>query len=80
MRVTGEVDTRWRPTELVVAHIEGTAEPDKFVLVGGHIDSWHEGVTDNATGNAAMLELARLLHENRDELRRSVRIAWWNGH
>lgn len=80
VRVTGEVDTRWRPTELVVAHIEGTAEPDKFVLVGGHIDSWHEGVTDNATGNAAMLELARLLHENRDELRRSVRIAWWNGH
>jgi len=80
VRVTGEVDTRWRPTELVVAQIEGTTEPDKFVLVGGHIDSWHEGVTDNATGNAAMLELARLLHQNRDKLRRSVRLAWWTGH
>lgn len=80
VRVTGEVDTRWRDTDLVVAHIEGTTEPEKFVLVGGHIDSWHEGVTDNATGNAAMLELARMLHANRDKLRRSVRIAWWTGH
>ena len=80
VRVKGEVDTRWRRTELVVAQITGMSEPEKFVLVGGHIDSWHEGVTDNATGNAAMLEMARLLHANRDSLRRSVRIAWWPGH
>ncbi len=80
VRVKGEVDTRWRETELVVAHIEGASESEKFVLVGGHIDSWHEGVTDNATGNAAMLEMARLLSENRQSLRRSVRIAWWPGH
>ena len=80
VRVKGEVDTRWRPTELVVAHIEGTTEPEKFVLVGGHLDSWHEGITDNATGNASMLEMARILYENRDQLRRSVRLAWWPGH
>ena len=80
VRVKGEVDTRWRPTELVVAHIEGTTEAEKFVLVGGHLDSWHEGITDNATGNASMLEMARILHQNRDQLRRSVRLAWWNGH
>ncbi|NOX68941.1 MAG: M28 family peptidase [Gammaproteobacteria bacterium] len=80
VRVTGQVDTRWVPTELVVARIEGTDEPDKFVLVGGHLDSWHEGVTDNATGNAAMLEMARLLQQHRGKLRRSVRLAWWTGH
>ena len=80
VRVTGEVNTEWMPTELVVAEIRGNEEPDHFVLVGGHIDSWHEGITDNATGNAGMLQLARLLHENRDKLRRSVRIAWWTGH
>ncbi len=80
VRVKGEVDTRWRPTELVVAHIDGGSEAEKFVLVGGHLDSWHEGITDNATGNASMLEMARILHEERDKLRRSVRLAWWPGH
>jgi Iap family predicted aminopeptidase len=83
VRVQGEVDTRWRKTKLVVARIDGSAEKaerDRFVLVGGHIDAWHEGVTDNATGNAAMLEAARLLQEDRSRLRRSVRIAWWPGH
>jgi Iap family predicted aminopeptidase len=80
VRIEGVVDTRWRKTELVVARIEGSAEKEKFVLVGGHIDSWHEGVTDNATGNAAMLEAARLLHQSRSGLRRSVRVAWWPGH
>jgi Iap family predicted aminopeptidase len=80
VKVQGEVDTRWRKTKLVVARIEGTAEKELFVLVGGHIDAWHEGVTDNATGNAAMLEAARLLQQDRSSLRRSVRIAWWPGH
>lgn len=80
VRIDGIVDTRWRKTELVVARVEGGFEKEKFVLIGGHLDSWHEGVTDNATGNAAMLEAARLLHGKREGLRRSVRIAWWPGH
>lgn len=80
VRVKGEVATQWRPTELVVAHIDGSEDAKKFVLVGGHLDSWHEGITDNATGNASMLEMARILHEQRDELKRSVRLAWWPGH
>jgi hypothetical protein len=80
VRIEGDVVTRWRKTELVVARINGGAEKEKFVLIGGHIDSWHEGVTDNASGNAAMLEAARLLHRNRERLRRSVRVAWWPGH
>jgi Iap family predicted aminopeptidase len=82
VRVKGEVSTKWRPSELVVAEIEAEGdEAGEFVLVGGHLDSWHEGVTDNATGNALMLELARLLHQReRARLRRSVRIAWWPGH
>jgi Iap family predicted aminopeptidase len=80
VRIDGQVDTKWRKTKLVVARIEGAEEPERFVLVGGHIDAWHEGVTDNATGNAAMLEAARRLQQNRTRLRRSVRIAWWPGH
>ena len=43
--------------------IVGTSLPDEIVLVGGHYDSviGSLGANDNATGTAAVLELARLL-------------------
>jgi len=53
---------------------------DSFVLVGGHYDAWRPGVSDNATGNAATLELARVLARRRGELRRGVRFVFWTGH
>ncbi len=65
---------------MLVAELEGTDEPERFVLVHGHLDSWHIGIGDNATGDATLLEAARVLGEHRDELTRSVRIAWWSGH
>ena len=70
----------WTHCPLVEATITGSEEPEKFVLLHGHIDSWHVGIGDNATGNAAMLEIARILWENRADLKRTVRIAWWPGH
>ena len=65
---------------LIDAFIEGTEEPERYVLLHGHLDSWHEGIGDNATGDAALLEMARVLHEHRDALKRSMRIAIWPGH
>ena len=70
----------WYPCPLIDAFIEGTEEPERYVLLHGHLDSWHEGIGDNATGDAALLEMARVLHENRDALKRSIRIAIWPGH
>jgi hypothetical protein len=75
-----EVDTRWRRLRLPVATIAGRHEPEKFVLAAGHLDSWHTGVTDNATGNACLLELARVFRRHEGKLARSVRLAWWPGH
>src|SRR5262249_32564440 len=57
-----------------------TEDPHHFVLLHGHYDSWSVGVGDNATGNACLLEIARVLWRNRAQLKRSVRIAWWPGH
>lgn len=74
------VDTGWRPIPILVAEIPGVQIPDEFVLLHGHIDSWHEGVGDNATGDATMLELARVFWQHRDRLPRTLRIAWWSGH
>lgn len=80
VRLRSETDTGWRRQRLPVATIRGTEEPEKFVLVAGHIDAWYVGITDNGTGNAACLELARVLQQHRNRLRRSVKIAWWPGH
>ena len=63
-----------------VVEVPGTTDAEKFALVHGHYDSWDVGVGDNATGDATLLELARVLWKHRAELRRSVRIAWWPGH
>jgi len=70
----------WFASKLPEVRIPGTAEPDKFVLVHGHYDSWDTGVSDNATGDACLLEVARALWTNRGTLRRSVRVCWWPGH
>jgi len=78
--VQAHLETRWREIPVTVAEIRGAVVPEEFVLVHGHLDSWGEGIGDNATGDATLLELARALHENRRNLARSVRIAWWSGH
>jgi N-acetylated-alpha-linked acidic dipeptidase len=70
--------TDWSTVKMPVTEIKGREED--FVLVAGHIDSWHYGATDNATGNVACLELARVLQQQQAKLRRGVRIAWWVGH
>jgi hypothetical protein len=80
VRITTEVNTGWFPSKLPEVAIPGTQEPDRFVLVGAHYCAWHEGITDNATGDACLLEMARVLWQHRAELRRGVRICWWPGH
>ena len=45
----------------IVAEVKGTIRPDQIVLIGAHYDSapGSPGANDNATGVAAVLELAR---------------------
>ena len=78
--VKAETSTEWRTIRIPVAHIRGKKEPEKFVLVEGHYDSWYLGATDNATGTACKLELAKIFQKHQDRLKRSVRLAWWPGH
>ena len=79
VRMVSNVDTAWRRLPLVVADIASDSS-DRFLLVGAHIDSWYEGITDNATGDAALIEMARVLNERRSDLSHGVRFAWWPGH
>ena len=70
----------WFKQKIPVVTIPGTEEKAKYALVHGHLDSWEVGVGDNATGDATLLELARVLWKKREKLKRSVKIAWWPGH
>ena len=79
VRLESNVKTEWMKVPLATGFIPG-ADSDDFLLVGAHIDSWYEGVTDNATGDAALLEMARVLSEVRENLRCGVRFCWWPGH
>lgn len=78
--LTSVVTEGWFPSPVPVVTIPGTDEPECFVLLHGHYDSWDFGIGDNAVGDATMLEVARVLWQHRAQLKRSVRIAWWPGH
>ncbi|OFV80527.1 MAG: hypothetical protein A2W26_11645, partial [Acidobacteria bacterium RBG_16_64_8] len=80
VRIRAAVDTRWRRTPIVLGEIRGGEDPARFLLLAGHLDSWHRGAMDNAAANACMLEISRLLAQHRRQLRRSVRVAFWSGH
>lgn len=82
VRMSARVHTDWMRLPLVVADIDpGAPAPgNRYLLVGAHIDSWYEGITDNATGDAALIEMARVLQQQRGVLRHGVRFAWWPGH
>lgn len=80
IKLFAEMEEGWFRSKLPEVFIRGNKEPEKYVLLHGHLDSWDVGVGDNATGDATLLEVARVLWKNRDKLDRSVRIAWWPGH
>jgi hypothetical protein len=77
--LTTRVRTGWTLIPHLVGELPGRVE-DRFVLFSGHVDSWHHGAMDNATANATMLEVARLLAARREVLRRGIRFAFWSGH
>ena len=71
----------------VIGRIPGNGDLDGVVLIGAHYDhlgfggegslepdsrAIHNGADDNASGSAALLEVARQMHERRGQLKRDV--------
>ena len=63
------------------AKIPGTVEPEEFVILGGHYDSWDgsSGALDNGTGAVAVMEAMRVLKLAVPNPRRTILGALWNG-
>jgi len=80
VRIETDVDNTWRPVQITVGGIAARTGDD-FVVVGGHQDSWFgPAATDNAAGNACMVELARVFNAEREHLRRGLEFGFWAAH
>jgi aminopeptidase YwaD len=64
VRVHGKIDATLGPGQLTVVHawIRGSQHPETEVVISGHLDHPKWSANDNASGSAAMLEMARTLH------------------
>lgn len=62
-----EYQIRKKTYKNIIATLKGTKEPDKIIIIGAHYDSviGSPGADDNASGIAALLELARLMAKER---------------
>lgn len=78
--MTAEVSTKFRTVPICTAELKAARPTDRFVMFGGHVDSWHKGGTDNGGANAVVLELARIFSGHRDRMNVNIRFVWWSGH
>lgn len=61
----------------VVAELPGSVNPDEIIIVGGHYDSvGNPGACDNASGTAAVMELATVLSQYNFE--KTIRFIAWD--
>lgn len=68
------------PRDQVYCTRIGTTRPDEMYIVGGHMDGigFAEGATDNASGTAIVMELARIFSQPDVQTARSIRFILWN--
>lgn len=76
VEMNARLTTMWN----TIGEIAG-ADPSQMIVMGGHRDAWVYGVTDDGSGIATLLEVARglgRLHRDGWTPRRTIRIAGWD--
>ena len=69
------------PTYNTIATVPGTTNPDEYVMLSAHCDSWDtgSGATDNGTGTVVMMEAMRILAEAYPSSKRTIIAGHWSG-
>ncbi|KAK6033456.1 PA domain protein [Ostertagia ostertagi] len=69
----------------IIAVLEGKEEPDRWVMLGNHVDAWGKGAIDPISGTAVQLEVATVLAKASDSNvlekhppRRSIVFCHWD--
>lgn len=83
LEVTIDVKNDYQIREIwdVIGILEGTQNPDQWVMVGCHRDAWVAGTADPHSGNSVILEAARAISEASREsggLKRSIVVCSWD--
>ncbi|HAG15253.1 MAG TPA: peptidase M28 family protein [Bacteroidales bacterium] len=60
----------------LIADLKGSEKPDEYMVVGGHIDAWHntQGAHDDGVGCLQSTEVLRLFKETGMKNKRSIRV------
>lgn len=75
-----EASREWVSANQPVAVLTVKGGLDEYVLVGSHLEAWGKTAICNSSGNSLVLELARGLVKRKEQLRRGVVFAFWDGH
>src|SRR5690606_40406221 len=67
--------------DVVVAHVRGRGAAGEEIVLSAHLDHAKESANDNASGSAALLDIARSLREligsgRLPQPERSIRLIW----
>lgn len=64
-----------------IARIESPSNPEEYVMLSAHLDSWDPatGATDNGTGTLLMMEVMRLLKKHYPNPKRTIMVGHWGG-
>jgi len=65
----------------IIGEITGREDPDRFVVLGAHVDSWEEGTgaLDDGAGIGSMMATAALIGQMETRPRRSIRVILFSG-
>lgn len=78
--LSAEATREWITADQPIGRIHGGQSNGQYILVGSHVDAWGKSAICNASGNALNLEIARIFHKYRKELKRDIVFTFWDGH
>jgi len=63
----------------VIGEITGSTNPEEYIILGGHLDSWDlgTGAVDDGAGVALTMAAATLIKNSGIQHRRSIRVVLW---
>jgi hypothetical protein len=72
-------ETGVQPAFNTVAEIKSTTNPEEYVMLSAHFDSWDggTGATDNGTGTLVMMEAMRILKAVYPNPKRTILVGHW---
>uniref|UniRef100_A0A1J3K786 glutamate carboxypeptidase II n=1 Tax=Noccaea caerulescens TaxID=107243 RepID=A0A1J3K786_NOCCA len=81
INMTYQGEMKMKKIHNVMATIRGSEEPDRYVLLGNHRDSWTYGAVDPNSGTSALLDISRrfsLLLKSGWRPRRTILLCSWD--